>query len=129
MDSEMQSPLDDDYAPEHIAPKAMERIKADCVRFQELYGHLIVAENLRRRSEGSVESSAGHDFWLTRAGHGAGFWDGDWDKGVGEILTRASKSFGEVDLYVGDDGRIHCDGGTLQPEPVEGAAPVPAMRP
>ena len=21
----------------------------------------------------------GHDFWLTRNGHGAGFWDGDWD--------------------------------------------------
>jgi|TARA_R110000744_G_scaffold366338_1_gene475354 hypothetical protein len=21
----------------------------------------------------------GHDFWLTRNGHGAGFWDGDWN--------------------------------------------------
>lgn len=49
---------------------------------------------------------AGHDFWLTRNGHGAGFWD----RGLGELgerLTRAAKIYGGVDLYVGDDGLIY----------------------
>jgi hypothetical protein len=50
---------------------------------------------------------AGHDFWLTRCGHGAGFWDGDWKEPAATELTKASKAFGKVDLYVGDDGFIY----------------------
>jgi hypothetical protein len=34
-----------------------------------------------------------HDFFLTRNGHGAGFWDGDYKNG--EKLTEIAKSFGE----------------------------------
>ncbi|WP_027684313.1 hypothetical protein [Rhizobium leguminosarum] len=51
---------------------------------------------------------AGHDFWLTRCGHGAGFWDGDWPEPDASILDSAAKAFGNVDLYVGDDGQIYC---------------------
>lgn len=53
---------------------------------------------------------AGHDFWLTRNGHGAGFWDGDWPEEVGERLTRAAKAYGPFELYVGDDGMIYAAG-------------------
>lgn len=49
---------------------------------------------------------AGHDFWLTRNGHGAGFWDRGLGQ-QGERLTRAAKIYGGVDLYVGDDGLIY----------------------
>lgn len=42
---------------------------------------------------------AGHDFWLTRNGHGAGFWDGDWPNS-GKELTEASKQAGECNLRV-----------------------------
>lgn len=51
-------------------------------------------------------SSAGHDFWLTRVGHGAGFWDRGlgW---IGDGLTKAAKSAGSRDLYLGDDGDIY----------------------
>lgn len=48
----------------------------------------------------------GHDLWLTRNGHGAGFWD----RGLGEVgdkLTEIAKSMGSKDLYKGDDGKIH----------------------
>lgn len=48
----------------------------------------------------------GHDFWLTRNGHGAGFWD----RGLGERgrrLTDACRPYGKVDLYLGDDGFLH----------------------
>lgn len=48
----------------------------------------------------------GHDFWLTRCGHGAGFWDGDWGS-LGGRLTEISKVYGNIDLYPGDDGKIY----------------------
>ena len=48
----------------------------------------------------------GHDLWLTRNYHGAGFWD----RGLGEIgdkLTELAHSYGDVTLYIGDDGKIY----------------------
>jgi len=52
-----------------------------------------------------------HDFWLTRNGHGCGFWDGDYPKEIGDRLTESSDRFGEVNLYVGDeDGAIWLSG-------------------
>jgi hypothetical protein len=53
----------------------------------------------------------GHDFWLTRNRHGAGFWDrfyGDIPgEAHGRVLTEAAHIYGESDLYIGDDGRIY----------------------
>lgn len=46
---------------------------------------------------------AGHDFWLTRNGHGAGFWD----RGLGDLgdrLTEAAKVYGEVLVIDCGDG-------------------------
>ena len=48
----------------------------------------------------------GHDLWLTRNRHGAGFWD----RGLGEIgdkLTELAHSYGGITLYIGDDGKIY----------------------
>lgn len=90
------SPMDDRFTWEDIAPDAMADIIADCERFQ-------------RDHQADIESDlerAGIDFWLTRNHHGAGFWDGDWPH-AGERLTEASHRFGERDLYVGDDGKLH----------------------
>lgn len=51
------------------------------------------------------DQQVGHDFWLTRNGHGTGFWDRGLGK-VGEQLTQLAKQFGEFELYVDDDGYI-----------------------
>lgn len=48
----------------------------------------------------------GHDFWLTRNHHGAGFWDRG-DGALGQRLTELAHPWGEAYLYIGDDGRIH----------------------
>ena len=48
-----------------------------------------------------------YDFWLTRNHHGAGYWDGDWNKIIGEKLTQYAHSFGECYCYRGDDGLIY----------------------
>jgi hypothetical protein len=56
-------------------------------------------------ASGLSDESAGHDFWLDSAGHGAGFWD----RGLGEVgqrLSKASKPY-SADLYVGDDKKLY----------------------
>lgn len=57
---------------------------------------------------------AGHDFWLTRAGHGVGFWA----RGLGDLgdrLTEACTVAGNREPYLGDDGLVYISGF----EPVE----------
>lgn len=88
-------PLDASYTAADLAPETRTAMKADCVSFLRQNVDLI-----------GDRIDAGHDFWMTRCGHGCGFWDGDWPKEIGRLLTRASKEFGEVDLYV-HDGKIH----------------------
>ena len=79
-----------------IAPETIAAIEDDCADFYN--GHHELWEDDER---------AGHDFWLTRNHHGAGFWDGDYPEDIGDQLTVASHAYGEVDLYFGDDGRIY----------------------
>lgn len=94
---ESSEPLDQSYGVSSISPKTLKKMSADCAKFQRENGNLI----------GLNEAQAGHDFWLTRNGHGAGFWDGDWPEPTATVLTKISKEFGEVHLYVGDDNKIH----------------------
>jgi hypothetical protein len=56
---------------------------------------------------------AGHHFLLTQNGHGAGFWDGDWENG--DKLTDMVKRFKNIDLYVCDDGELTCSMPDIDP--------------
>lgn len=44
---------------------------------------------------GNTMEQAGHDFWLTRQRHGAGFWNRNLGI-IGEQLTRAAQRFKEL---------------------------------
>jgi len=90
------TPLDKNHTVEDIAPETKAKMEADCKAFFKKNSRLFKGQN----------GNAGHDFWLTRNGHGCGFWDGSWLK-HGERLTEACKAFGECELYVGDDGKIY----------------------
>lgn len=103
-------PLDKNYDASDIAEKSMRRIISDCASFQERYGHLIYDDDSPAISKYGADEMAGHDFWLTRNGHGSGFWDGNWPK-HGEELTAAAEEYGNVDIVVGDDGELHFEGG------------------
>jgi hypothetical protein len=99
------SPLDANYTEEDIAPDTLKQMLADCTAFCETHADLL-ADIPQLRQEWSADEQNGHDFWLTRNGHGAGFWD----RGYGELgrqLTDAAHAYGTFDLYVGDDGMIH----------------------
>lgn len=93
-------PLDKNYDISDIAPELIEQSKKDITAFYEKAG-----DTLDRYDDKQI----GHDFWLTRNRHGAGFWDGDYEEveGDGDKLTEIAQEFGEVDPYVGDDGKIY----------------------
>lgn len=93
-------PLDRAEIP--IADDSVKAMREDCQDF--LTADVLAL--IDAAGENYSYESAGHDFWLTRNGHGAGFWD----RGLGEIgtkLTDAAKAHGSCDLYIGDDQQIH----------------------
>jgi hypothetical protein len=93
------NPLDKDFGVGDIAPAILEEMIRDAENFQKENSEFIPVDRL---------SNAGHDFWLTRNGHGAGFWETpDWPERAGYRLTQSAESYGEYTLYVGDDGQIY----------------------
>ena len=107
-------PLEDNYSIEDFAPETLEKIIAECKQFQEENADdleqvpdMRFATDSHGNNSCTGYESAGHDFWLTRNGHGAGFWDRDYDQGVMDRLTEACKKFGECWVYVGDDGLLY----------------------
>jgi len=95
--------------PEELFPRfsdeALERAKADCAKFQSENREMLAAFQPK-------DAHNGHDFWLTRNGHGAGFWDRPQTaeskfEELGDLLTDAAHKFRECDLYEGDDGKLY----------------------
>lgn len=103
-------PLDANYDESDIAPETLAAMIADCERFQNDNADFIDDDScLRSNEEWNASQLAGHDFWLTRNGHGTGFWDsGRWREPAASKLTKSADRFREVELYVGDDGLIYC---------------------
>lgn len=95
---ESDVPLDRNYGITDVASQTLAAMKRDCDHFRRE-----CAEDL----ESVDEEQAGHDFWLTRNGHGVGFTD----RGLGDLgqrLAAAARRFGDVNLYV-HNGRVHSD--------------------
>lgn len=108
---ENPEPMDKNYNWRDLAPECLASMRQDCAQFQELYNDTIQAAidtgEVVCGPDFDEWGRAGHDFWLTRCGHGAGFWDGDWPEPMAEHLSDAATKCGTVDLYVGDDGKIY----------------------
>lgn len=96
-------PLDANHDESDLAPETLAKMMADCEAFQSTNAEAL------SESPGSSDQ-AGHDFWLTRCGHGTGFWDRDdnvWPQPHRDALDASARAFGNVDLYIGDDGQIY----------------------
>ena len=87
----------DGSAPGSFTEQARARAVADIEKFIAIPGvnEALDNDNLVFRTEWSFAEQAGHDLWLTRNGHGCGFWDGDWKEPAATLLTAAAKSLGE----------------------------------
>jgi len=91
-------PLDTNYGVSDLASETLGSFERDCNKFQK--------ENAEDLKQAGNDEQNGHDFWLTRNHHGSGWWDRGYGE-VGERLTEATHKYKEVDLYVGDDGKVY----------------------
>ena len=100
---EEESPLDNHFSVADFALSSVDVANQDCEAFKA------------KAREAGVDVDAlddedlGHDFWLTRNRHGAGFWDGDYEDAVGKKLTEIAHTFGECNAIIGDDENIHLE--------------------
>ena len=107
-DSDPQ-PLYENYSADDITDEARATIRNECQDFYigELADLAEAAAVLANRGHGNPWGALGHDFYLTRNGHGAGYWDRGLGA-VGDRLTRACKPWGESGEYTAD-GQVHYD--------------------
>lgn len=106
-DDQGGDPLDKNYDVSDFDAASLRKLKADASKFYSQMGKDIDSACERDPKGKLCDARAGHDFWLNRNGHGAGFWDGDWPEPEASRLDKASKRFGGVDLTVGDDKKIY----------------------
>lgn len=91
------TPLNQSWTREHISAHAYSPMYDDCLRFvQEQHSDLYELD----------PAQCGRDFWLSRSGHGTGFWDRDHGD-LGDRLHAAASAYGEASLYVGDDEELY----------------------
>ncbi len=57
----------------------LQDMKLDCIEFLAKAEHLLSGLDL---------AQCGHDFWLTRNGHGTGFWDRGYEESLGSLFER-----------------------------------------
>lgn len=81
--------LDARFSISDISEEFKQRALNDCSVIYSLIEHLITEDEM------DLET-IGHDFWLTRNYHGAGFWDGDYKNGD-EITKIVHSYFSEND--------------------------------
>lgn len=87
------------FSADELAPSTLDEIIEECASFQ--------ARNIATLARAGNDEQNGHDYWLTRNHHGAGFWDRGYPSRIGDMLMRAAHADGSRDLYVGDDGLIY----------------------
>ena len=91
----------DTFSREDIDANSLIKAYTDIKEFIRLAGDVAVNEAI---DEKGLEQ-LGHDIWLTRNRHGAGFFDHSYENE--KQLTDAAQALKEVDLYLGDDGRLY----------------------
>lgn len=93
------NPVGDDLTVDNFDPATRAELRGDLAVFL-----LTNVEDLE--DSGLSANQIGHNFWLTRNGHGTGFWD----RGIGEAgvrLSEACKAFRDYYLDLDSDGLVY----------------------
>jgi hypothetical protein len=96
LDNDEPEFLDGKYDFTDFSKDAKEQSLGDIEKFIAEAGDLL---------DGLDDDMIGHDIWLTRNRHGAGFWDRGYGE-IGDKLTDLAQDLGEVNLY-GHNGKVH----------------------
>lgn len=91
-DPNSDEPCDSRFSPSDIEPESLDVLRAHALSFWSRVWYYLDADNTATPHNGDLAKQAGHDFWLTSAGHGAGFWDGQWLK-YGDMFTKLAKCY------------------------------------
>ena len=104
----------DDISVHELSPDVWRVARNDCEQFCIACGPLFT-DAMKRTGYGPEQW--GHDFVLTRNGHGTGFWDRD---ALGDMGRTISDKCGwrtpwpEKNLVIGADGAVYFDNMSLQ---------------
>jgi len=92
---------------ENLSREAIETSIEECKKFQTKNAGLLKKyyKKYKPAENYTVEECAGHDFYLTRCGHGVGFWD----RGLGQLGEDLSGACGysERSLFCNDDDLLY----------------------
>lgn len=77
----------------NISRDDMNKIESDCAHF---------IKRAAKYLKGLDAAQCGHDFYLTRNGHGSGFWDRGYDEKISVMLCKISKDLGECYIGMGE---------------------------
>lgn len=84
--------LDNKFEPSQIEESSKIQAMKDIEEFVNDNKDLLQASELDA-------SQIGHDLWLTRNGHGSGFWDRGLEDEIGDGLTDKAKDIGMKEAY------------------------------
>lgn len=94
----------DTFTKEDIEDNSLIKAYTDIKEFIKKVGEDTIESAI---TEDNVEpDTIGHDLWLTRNGHGAGFFDGHYDEEREEKFLNASREMGSVDLHINENGKL-----------------------
>jgi len=85
-----------------LTDDALQMLVRQAANFEHANRDLLDVAN----AEGRDDEYLGHDFWLTRNRHGAGFWDGRLSADLGAQLTERAHDYGECDLHLNANGQV-----------------------
>lgn len=108
-DDDAGRPLDENYSISDFHPSSVQQAAKECAAFErDNAGALedFYAVWPKSPDGDSAKAFAGHNFWLSRNGHGTGFWDRGAGA-TGDALHKAAEDCGERYVYVGDDGALY----------------------
>lgn len=91
------------FGVDDIAPDSLACLIEECAEFQRANERLLAIAT--QQIPGRTDAQHGHDFWLTRNGHGCGFWDRGYRFGIGDALTAAAEHAGCRNMMY-SEGRI-----------------------
>jgi hypothetical protein len=104
-------PLDDHFGIDDFSVESLERVREDWGDFFDQADNDGLIDRAYRFTD---DEQIAHDFWVTRQGHGVGFWDGDYKDDtddVGSPLSKLAEKFGECNVFIGQDGCLHIEDG------------------
>lgn len=85
----------------NIDETSKERAISDIKKFIDFVGKDAIDEAIDQKGPDFL----GHDIWLTRNGHVAGFMDRDYEYVA--LLQAGCDELGEISLVVGDEGKLY----------------------